>query len=691
MAAFFSNFLSGRALALSTTVAGVLLTSESVSTWGSSGGSGGTVSIVVGRSTQQVAPDSIRFTVDLSAATFDATETYSPVLNKTYTNNAYDPRLHDLIFLWDMGDTGDWTAPTNVLNNWKNKRYARGPVVKHCYTQPGAYTVKLIVIEPSSLKVVVAPEIVVNVSDPDTVFAGTNTICINPVGDSDFTGAPAGAQQLNSDTLLSSDTIWTDNRGTARQWLFKSGASFDVGVELDNSAAAGQSFGAYGSGARPILNNDGTQNGGRMFEVRNSHSTTGSPADVRIWGLDCRGGFDPGVKTKAQAIADGDAIALSFYYCIDVMNTMISDCRVSGFRSVNIGMNHDASDDTTDQHFHIDDTLITDFGGQYVIITEATLGPNSSFAATGTAIVQNVDAATDDSENRAPIRSNGWMYTHGRGCDLFHTREAGQPCWKVEENPQKVTDQNEDGHVVNIHSSVLEGGANGPMRFNGNVKASNNIPRLHILNAIIDGCILICGYSSDCIAAAQCMGVTMRNNLGVKLVNNTVNPGSTLLGWYLLSNSQEEATGDDIAPITAYQNTMLLLATTAEQTFVPGMFRDEGPNPVTSDQNEFNNIVHIPNTDTPNTPAAPLSEVALSVAPRLKGKKPGATFVLDASLGNAGIPLWSLIPQTGSSALGGATGTARRLQIAGFDEDFSTAFDGSPSVALSTETGYVDV
>ncbi|HDR28348.1 PKD domain-containing protein, partial [Rhodovulum sp.] len=206
---------------------------------------GGIVSITVDRTSLRCAPDSVRLGVDLSNSTFD-TPGPAPGAN-------YDPRLHELVYIWDTGDTGEWSAPQNVLAEWNDKSKGRGPWIAHCYDAPGTYTVRLTVIEPSSGKQAQATASI-TVEDPNDVYAGAETVCINPPGDDNFTGAPDGAMTVQMDGVsvkVRDQSWWNSVKGnTKRRFLLKAGATYGpVAFELNYSDDPPHFYlGTYGSG-----------------------------------------------------------------------------------------------------------------------------------------------------------------------------------------------------------------------------------------------------------------------------------------------------------------------------------------------------------------------------------------------------------------------------------------------------------
>ncbi|MCA9368586.1 hypothetical protein KC887_10200, partial [Candidatus Kaiserbacteria bacterium] len=214
----------------------------------------GNISIVVDRGHMQVAPESVRLSVDLSQSDFD-TQGPGP-------GEYYDARLHDLIYLWDLNDSGTWSRPMNIIEAWRDRSVAKGPFVMHMYSDPGTYSPSVLVIEPSSGKTataVLSGADAITVLDPDDVYPGNATICINPVGDSDFSGKPTGADEVNLDHLHVGHPAWSSRLGgSPKRWLFKRGAEFTSQLFIGSSTARGVYFGAYGPDpARPVIKWDG--------------------------------------------------------------------------------------------------------------------------------------------------------------------------------------------------------------------------------------------------------------------------------------------------------------------------------------------------------------------------------------------------------------------------------------------------
>lgn len=598
--------------------------------------SGGLISIVMARTGMKCAPDSVRFSVDLSQAGFD---TKGPGGGETY-----DLRLHDLIYLWDFGDqTGNgaddlWGAPVNVLDEWRKRSVAKGPWVAHVYGRPGIFMATVCIIEPDSGKTATA-SVQVTVTDPGMLYPGANTICINPVGDSDFTGAPIGSKKVNVNALKTTDRAWKNQqRGTPKRWLFKRGGRFTLGIQLDSRDANNLMFGAYGAGARPILSPylDRT-NKNRCIFVENRYQRLNglTVPDLRIWGLAFQGNYDP--VTENQSI-DGATKAKNAIRVNKHADVVIFDCTMAGFFKSAMGF---YSNGTSRRNVHIDNCIVTDFGGQYPVFFAPNTNPAGSASITGCRLAQNPDAV-DDPGLRAPVRINHIAYTHMRGCDVFHT-DRRQPCLKLAETPVA------DGMVVNVHSCALEGGL-WPLSFGNN--AGQGLKRSSVHNMIVDGFVIIGDYGTQHLIKSTLTGLTVRNCLAVQPANKKY---STRLPAFVLLQKFDgfDATIVGAAPIRLYNNTFRIDRTTDQnRSDTGGIIRDQTGRAFTA-VSEENNILHMPKFDRPSVAFGPLAEIALWV-PRAKGRRDPDTYVLDTSYATPADAVKDSRPLIGSPALGAA-------------------------------------
>lgn len=514
-----SEALLGNSVTLQLDQAGQSAGPLTVSDWGAAPGpDGGQIELIVSRSTLRCAPDSVRFEVDLSNATFD-----TPGPNP---GEFFDARLHDLVFLWNTGDSGTWTKPQNVLADWRDKSTARGPWIAHCYTTPGTYTVELTVLEPSSGKIATTSTTVV-VEDPDVVYAGTKTVCINPPGDSDFTGAPAGSfnQALSGTNVVVNDEWWWTQLqdGTERRYLFKAGATYPGEIGFDYSAASRASpgphpmYSTYGGGKVDLLAPSGGENQGRLFTITGDYDGILNPRinDFRIQNIRVDGGFNSHTEVPDDTSASGKPSSLvrtNKYLDIVVQGCECINLRNSAFAFYFDGSVPEtlAQDNTTlPAHAHVDDCSADNYGGQYsgLYTGDNDRLPDSSLAVTGCRFVQRSDAISGGAQHRAWFRENGHHRLYMTCCDGYG-KESQNSGWKI-----LTTVTKEIGHIANIYGIASEGNYV-PMHIGQNI-AVKGIARSVAANVVLDGLVLVGDYTTNHLFNSYITGVTVRNVLGI--------------------------------------------------------------------------------------------------------------------------------------------------------------------------------
>ena len=627
-----SGFQPGDNLTLSVSQGALTAGPINVPAWGAPN-TGGTITINADRMALQVAPDSVRFSVDLSASTFETPGEVS--------GEFYNAQYHDLIYLWDFDDaaSGDWTAPEKVLPGWKNRNIAKGPWVAHVYTQPGTYNPSVLVIEPSSGKTATA-SVEVIVANPDTVYAGTNTICVNPVGDSDFSGEPSGAARVNIDDFYSTDSEWTSRLGgSPKRWLFKRGASFDMNVVLTSNVTNGVYFGSYGpSSVKPNLKNigEGATTKNQLWAEGFGANTPTVPAPIYLDGLHFTGTFDPTTEWSNTIWYSGfTATAVHLRSSLDMV---VSNCDFTGH-----GQGSFVVEPTLDgaaNHIHMDHCTVNEFGGQYAVFMGPSENPASSFAVTGCRLAQIPTAFATDitglAGSRSPIRAEHYQYNHVRGCDLFHT-DGSQPCLKLVNIPRL------EGAITNVHSCSFEGGASAVNVGGSSTEVGKGLERSNIQNSIIDGIIYVVTWHGAQMVNTYCTGLTVRNCLAIwpnaKRASSGMIGPTACFGFIQLSPTGSYSTTVGAQPVRIYNNTFLFERTPTENNnHVPVVIRDSTSGGFTNILGS-NNVVHMPNLTVPQIDFAPLSTTALWT-PRAIGRRcPGdqsPSTTLGANVVNGG-------------------------------------------------------
>jgi hypothetical protein len=140
------------------------------------------------------------------------------------TDSAVTLPYHECLYYWDYGDSAQETEywQYGATPGTKSKNHDLGPIAGHVYTEPGEYTVTLTVLDAYG-NINTATQ-AITVTDPDVIFAGTNTICVS--GDGNFDGAPAGCVQVPTVGHLNA------YRADGKRYLFKTGQTFTAGAAV---------------------------------------------------------------------------------------------------------------------------------------------------------------------------------------------------------------------------------------------------------------------------------------------------------------------------------------------------------------------------------------------------------------------------------------------------------------------------
>jgi len=610
------------AVAIAVTQGGITATgSTNPNGWGMAppdpppvGGDGGTISIVpVGRTRLMAAPDTVGFTVDLSASTFD---TPAPA-----SGTDYDRRFHELEYFWTFGDPGTWTAPERTLPAWKNRDFAYGAYVRHCYRTSGTKTVTVMVVEPSSGKVATAT-LPISIDDPNTVFSGDKTICIKNTADPDWGSYPAGAQLFSQDSFVNGDAAC--NAAIAKSNLFgsrdKVRVLFKAGwtgtFRCDISGWRNLHFGLYGGSTIATLNadevNEVRTGGGWGQFYQTGQTDSGVTYDLKFEKLRLKGTFsDTTMRISEQA---------HITYGINLRtnsNTVVVDCECDGVSNFFATSNFDRLAVT-----HLDNNTLTNFTGIFPIFCTSNTGTayqGSHVAITGNKVKRSVDALSEFAtgpRSLARLERHDWY--HIRGNDMYNS-DGDQACLRL-------PDADLDGRPhCTIHSNVLESTGLTSFSISGNnggrVGADLNTPtQMHML---IDGNIVIGGWASMDVVDVSGCGATIRNNLiyapDVPYVRNP-------LRSLIRINNQGAASYFADWPVRIYNNTLVSPAAPGNNkgTSVKPFYFLNGASEVAASAIgvvEQNNVISLPNVAVPQIAFAPLSTDTI-VTPHCAGFRP---------------------------------------------------------------------
>ena len=629
----------------------------------------GPVTILLDRSTLQCAPDSVRFSVDLSQAGFD-----TPVPDNPHM---HDERLNNLLFIWDFGDSDGsqndlWNAPVKVLEPWKRRHVGLGPFVSHLYREPGDYTVSLRIIEPESGKVAETSERV-RVLSADETYPGSMTTCVNPVGDNDFSHAPPGARTRNANLI---DNAFIANNAvdylTPQRYLFKRGASYTFRAWCDHNLGAHSMFGAYGPGTDRAIANVPytTDNYGAGIYLRGHYGGNGGEItpDFRIYDLAFTGNFDAAaVPAQQRGLSPYEGMSVLALQSDKYADHIIHNCTFEGFQRSILLFN--GASNTNRIGVHLDDCTMTNFGGEYPVFFGNGNFPTSHFSTTGCCLAQSPDAMDGELSgggsipggSRSVIRLNIIPRTYLAGCDFFVT-DGSNHCVKVQNSP-KIS-----GGIVNVHSCSFEGGS-AQLSIGANIISGGNNAISTEMNVILDGLLLIGSHASQQNIYSVVSGMTLRNSLAFcPAVKRSRGAFKGFLFIETIDIGGTPSVSVLNAPIDLYNNTFICERTSEQNNDrVPKIIEGVGG----SFTNDFtnividNNVLHMPNLDTPQAETTHLSSTVL-FAPRNIGRRDPETLNFDASFASPADSLKAHAPELQSTALGMAlSGETACLDILG--------------------------
>lgn len=188
---------------------------------------------------------------------FDAssTQALAPVTNKVF---------HELQYEWDFGDNVNSFWSQGPQAGSSNKNIAYGPVAGHVFETSGTKIVTLTVRDPSGLLGTTSRTVTITVVDADTIFSGTNTVCLST--GTDFTGAPAGSLTVSNATVANIQT----HLSSGKRVLLKRGDTWNSTTSLNISSSSVGILGAFGTGNNPVI----SMTGSNAFAVLSINSAT---------------------------------------------------------------------------------------------------------------------------------------------------------------------------------------------------------------------------------------------------------------------------------------------------------------------------------------------------------------------------------------------------------------------------------
>ena len=586
----------------------------------------GNATIIANRSPLRTAPERIFFDVEV-----DGFDTPGP------SGSDYDPRLHELIYLWDFDEPGlRFDTPEKLLSEWRDANVAHGPFVAHLYRVLGRYTARVTVIEPATGRTAQAAFEVV-VEDPAETFADEHTLYVSQSGD--FANAPQGALMFD-DLHKAFDHI--DSAGPIpKRVMLRRGEVWQLTKSTwfsDRRAHFVHVIAEPGSGARPELR--GVPDTGERAIFRHRNTLAGS--EYAYSGLVLRGGWDSTTETGFNTNY-GIQIEQAAMGHVVVDNCHITGCDQAIFES------------NTDQEIQdeksvvVNDCHFTNWRGLCHYAAGA-----SRYAWLGTAIVCDPDALAGGPKNNyhnehGPIRfqCRNTFKAFIDGCDIFNRvgwfRNVGyqtqQPCirWNQMAAP---------GSVLNLQRSSLEGG-----QVTIAVTGVNGDTVENVQNVLIDRCIFVGSHMTQAAIKADSTALTVRNCIAifpdVERIARVYAPKGFV---QVTDNFNPQAL---TAPMRVYNNSVLNLMGDANHPLGDARVDLVVDEIGLADLEVANNVLHQPNLGVPDVDQGPLSTQILWL-PRERGyisqEQPELLAQYASPLDTVQLPR----PLEGSPALGNA-------------------------------------
>jgi len=215
---------------------------------------------------------------------------------------------HNLFYATSFGDTGAGTWANGVQSSGlTDKNWGFGPVTGHVYETPGTYVVEMSVTDGSETETKYGT---ITVQDPDVVYAGALTICISH--SNNFTGAPSGAQQVNTAGNTDMYAAFNTYKASNKRILFCKADSWTASAPMTYTNFAGLYLGGYGTGVAASFGS-GTMVSVTPSALGNSlfRATTGN-TDLRI----CN--FKITANATTSAVSLNDSIAGALLYKVEI-------------------------------------------------------------------------------------------------------------------------------------------------------------------------------------------------------------------------------------------------------------------------------------------------------------------------------------------------------------------------------------
>jgi hypothetical protein len=593
---------------------------------------------ILKRSALSVAPETVFFRARITA----------PGLSEAADRGRYDESFHKPLYIWDFGDPGAVSDKVvNLPRAHNDLNRAHGKEVAHVFTRPGRHRVRCTAYAPDGA-LIGEDAMDVDVGDPARVFAGEQTVLLDPAGRGD-PGRYPDAQVV---------TGWNDGWDALREleapgrFLLKRGTTLRLTEPLRISRDLPNAYlSAWGEGARPVLSAENDE----ALIIVNHHFA----GDAVFRGLALRGGWDSTTETGTQVPG------LMTDQTHD-RTVLADDCTFTGF-GITFFVRSPADGERHGSLSALHNCDITNWG-DYGVYTGGNLDQFLAFL--GTAIHQHPEAFMGgggrkerDTNQHGPIRISHGGHTHISACDLFSRNgwsmatgiAADQPClrWSTGQDEQAETRSS-----CVVERTAMEGGFDIVA-----VRDQNDRGPYYGTNFVMDKCLLVGTARTWAGVHVGLTGTTVRNCIMVR-------PDTPMLtnaweGWVIRAADNPEGQNDPRDPVEIYANTMVNLMSDAN--------RDGRALATERDIDLFetfsfeNNLVFAPNAtgqqpEDPRLSGDPMVTVGGTWRPRYLGPRyrdligRGGQLNLDRRFATPGGSVASFEPLPGSPARDSASG-----------------------------------
>lgn len=598
---------------------------------------------VLERHAVSAAPETLVFGVDLSGTSFDDTPPNG-------VTTVYDATLRYYYF-WDFGEGYTYTAPQTFDNfpaSWKSAQTAIGAKASHTFRASGNHTVRVSVWGyVGGVLTEATGTLVVTIGNPDTVFSGTDTIFMSTTS-GDFGDAPSGATTVvNSDLFDVLDTyVRGQSESNPKRVMMARGRSYTMSSDMDLGLNSGQDFPTFhvvagpGVGAKPIVTYSGANT---VFDVQDNQSVLSNfSKDIVFQDIDWRGPYD------SDDNSGNDPTLFSPRDTpVQLQAFTLDGCVIDGFWGINMAQGTGADI----RVWSMNDSDMSNYAHSMVYGYSAYI-----LTMTGCRQVSKLTATSTAQSNGGFVHRSGAFMTLVSKCHCFCRQgwssagngyTATQPALRLNASARF----NSEHHVTQC---TLEAGFQ-VLEFNPG--DSGTAP--NAMNAVVDSCYLVGTFQTARMVSAANGGLTLRNCIAVYPATTTNNngPGDFLRAgsWTTSGNSVNTAT-----PMEVYNCTHINLR--GSGSLGNFIWNEQGFSTVV----DSNNVVHEPNLGTPNTPSAPLEDSGTVYwSPEYYGYRDAPAASPVSGTANPATTCYTWRPETGSPAIGAATGTFAEFDFLG--------------------------